>query len=142
MNRIGCEESIVFKGQVESPMEFYSAFDMFLMISREESFSLVLEEAASLRKPIILFRGTTGASDWLGEDAAIYVPYFDVSAVADSIYALWSDPQKRKKLGDAAYEDIRKLYSTESSMDNIIDEIKSIARWNITRISDTVGVFE
>ena len=48
-------------GTVPNPLDFFAAFDVFVLLSREDPFPLVCLEAASLGKPFVCFDNAGGA---------------------------------------------------------------------------------
>lgn len=70
--KLGVESKVEFSGWVQNKKDFFSAVDIFLMTSEEETFGLVLLEAMKYGKPIIS-TNTDGAKEILrnGIDAIV-----------------------------------------------------------------------
>jgi len=64
--------------------KYYSMADVFLNLSREETFGKVTVEAMSCGTPAIVYK-TTGCTELIAENCGYSVPLFDVSAVYDKI---------------------------------------------------------
>lgn len=120
------EQRLTVLGRTDSPLDYYSRFNVLLLPSRQDSFPLVAEENAVLKKPIVLFHGVTGASEWLDETCSVKVPYLDIEAVVDSIHNLYSDREKCEELGNKAYEKIVGMYSEEKEMKPIVGLVESL----------------
>jgi phosphatidyl-myo-inositol alpha-mannosyltransferase len=69
--------------------------------SRYETFSLVALEAMAYGKPVVHF--DLPQLKWIGEDAAIRVPAFDVDALGRALRELAGDPARRERLGRCGY---------------------------------------
>ena len=128
LERMHLVDKVLFLGRVERPLECYPLFDVFLLLSREESFSLVAEEAAICGLPIVGFEGATGATEWIKDRCGILVPYMDLNAMVDAIYELYSYEKRRKELGQNARSIITKMYNEESQMEKVINVLYSVIR--------------
>jgi GT2 family glycosyltransferase len=99
---LGLGDRVHFIGERDNPFDYYRTFDIFAMVSREDSFPLVCLESAALGKPIVCFDGAGGTSELVEDDAGYVVPYLDVPAMADRVVALLDDPTLRERLGGRA----------------------------------------
>src|SRR4030095_11491096 len=50
----------------------------------------------------------------------------DPAAVADGLYALWSDPERRRTLADRAFAGVHKHYSIQHATDIQIDVYQAV----------------
>ena len=92
---------LFMNGITENPIDYYHSFDIFLTLSREESFANVVAEAAMLAKPVVGFDDCVGAVELLKQgDACLSVPYLDIDSMAYAIHDLCTHPEKRKTLGE------------------------------------------
>ena len=121
-------DKIRWIGAVKKPLDYQAGFDVFLLLSREESFSLTAEEAAITGTPIIGFEGATGAAEWIKEGAGILVPYMDYDALADALYKMYCDPKLREFLGLKGKEIITNHYKEDSQMKTIFNIIKNVIK--------------
>ena len=73
----------------------------------------------------------TGQQQRLPADrvADAFVAPDNPAAVADGLYALWSDPEKRRTLADHAFTNVRKLYSIQRATDIQVKVYESLVRW-------------
>ena len=92
---------------VANPLDYFNRCDVFVMVSREESFGLASIEAAALGKPVVCFEGASAVPDFVEQDAGCIVPYLDLDAMAESIIRLARDPELKKRLGARAAEKAR-----------------------------------
>jgi glycosyltransferase involved in cell wall biosynthesis len=100
------DKNVIFTDNVSSHLPYFSQFDIFMLPSREDPFPLVILDAASLSIPIVCFDKAGGASEVVGFDAGIIVPYMDMESMAESIVALIENHDLRKKLGQRAREKV------------------------------------
>ena len=115
-------------GKVERPLDYQAGFDVFLLLSREESFSLTAEEAAITGTPIVGFENATGAAEWIKDGAGILVPYMDLDALADALYQMYSDSRKRESLGAKGKVIITNYFKEDSQMKNTYNVIKNVIK--------------
>jgi len=113
---LGVSEKIRFTGQLLDPIQEYKNFDVFLLLSREDSFPMVCLENAQLKKPIVCMKNASGIMDMLSEGSCIAVPYLSVNDIADAIYKVYSDPLFSQRLGDSAYELATTRFSKDSQI--------------------------
>lgn len=125
---LGCQEDVIFAPVVDNPLCYHARFDMFLLLSREESFSLVAQEAALMETPIIGFQGVTGAAEWVRDDAGILVPYLDMEEIGHAISRLALDPQLRKTYGQTAKQRVMKMYTIDSRLEVVMSVIRKYGK--------------
>lgn len=128
LKKAGLLDKVIMLKRVPQPLDYFSRCDVLVVPSREESFSLVVEENAALKKPIVLFRSAIGASEWLDDTSSIQVPYLDIEAMSDAIYQLYSDSELRKSIGERAYDKILSLHKEDSKNQAIIDLFQKLNR--------------
>lgn len=117
-------QKIIFIGEVEDPMNYYYSFDVLLLASREESFSLAAQEAAFMGKPIIAFENSSGAAEWIKDEAGILVPYLDFGRMADAIYKFYIDREACMLKGTNARKIFFEMYDKNYLIPDIISEIR------------------
>ena len=118
--KLGVQDIIRFTGQLSAPIPEYMNFDVFLLLSREDSFPMVCLENALLKKPIICMKNASGITDMLTDDSCVIVPYLSIKGISDAIYKLYSEPQYSLQLGEAAYH----LVTTRFSKANQIQALR------------------
>jgi glycosyltransferase involved in cell wall biosynthesis len=119
----GLEKYVHFTGVLKNPLDYYNAFDVFALVSREDPFPLVMLEAASLGKPTLCFEGSGGANEFVQNDCGISVPYLNVETMADKVLYLQKDSKTLNKLGNHAAQKIRKNHQLEHSAAKVVDII-------------------
>jgi glycosyltransferase involved in cell wall biosynthesis len=89
---------------VEDPRHAIAAADVFVLLSREDPYPLVLVEAVGMGVPGVAFTGSGGGPELLERGCGITVPYLDIQAMARTVTALARDPERRRLLGDRGKE--------------------------------------
>lgn len=127
LRKAGVLDKVLFLGAVEDPLDYHARFDVFLLLSREESFSLVATEAAIMETPIVGFDEVTGAVEWMRNGAGLLVPYMDFDGLSKAIYTLCHDTEQRRSIAKEAKKRVIDMYKEESSMAIIISAIKEVS---------------
>jgi len=125
LKKYGIESKVRFVGQHMNPVDYFEAFDVMAMVSREDPFPLVCLEAASLAKPIVCFENSGGIPEFVGQNCGFVVPYLDVETMCDKLFLLYSDKNLLIRLGKNAADLIKSNYSKEASIGSIIGLIKN-----------------
>lgn len=85
IDKAGLNEMVSFIGEKANAVDYYQNFDVFLLTSREESFSIASLEACMLGKPIICFDKAVGISELMQAENGFIVPYMDIEVAAEKI---------------------------------------------------------
>jgi glycosyltransferase involved in cell wall biosynthesis len=126
MRKLGLDPYVKFLGKTSNPIDFFSAFDVFALTSREDPYPLVCLEAASLGKPILCFANAGGESEFVESDAGFIVPYLDIQRMADKVVALAKSHELRKQLGDRASQKVRERHDVSVACPKIWDVIQQV----------------
>lgn len=95
----GCERFIRFVAPRVNPAEIFNIFNLFALVSREESFGLAPMEAAYLGKPILCFDGPIGIKSVVQADCGAVLPFLDVHGMASKILELARSPETCQRMG-------------------------------------------
>lgn len=124
---LGLAGRVVFAGEAaeaELPA-YYRAADVFILPSdsRAEAFGMVLLEAMAAGRPVISTELGTGTS-WVNQHGVtgLVVPPRRPSDLAAAIRTLLADPDRRREMGAAGRERVRRLF-TLTAMEEAVESI-------------------
>lgn len=100
--RAGLTQIFQFTGPVAEPEEIYATFDVFLSLSKEESFGLAAAEAMQMGVPLVAFEDAGCVGRLASESGGISIPYFDLSGVVDALKDLAENPDTVSAMGKQA----------------------------------------
>jgi len=106
ITKAGLAEYVHIIPEISNPMDYFAAFDIFAMISRDDPYPVANLEAASLGKPILCFENAGGSPEFVEDDAGFVLPYLDINAFAKKITLLSKDRNLREQLGRRASEKV------------------------------------
>jgi glycosyltransferase involved in cell wall biosynthesis len=101
-------------------IECMSAFDIHLLLSREDPYPLVVLEAASFGIPTICFSGGGGAAEFVGSDAGFCVAFGNLLQMATAINKLAEDNRLRQAMGNTALAKLALKHDEEQAIAEII----------------------
>ena len=130
LQKLGLQKYLYLAGTTDNPIQYYQSFDIFLLLSREDSFPLVALENAYLGKPIISMEGATGINDLLRQDAGIIVPYLSIDGIVDAIHRLYTDKFLAKRIGKNAQTLVLTQFNKDKSINRIVKEIMKYSSSN------------
>jgi glycosyltransferase involved in cell wall biosynthesis len=87
------DDVVLLPGGMTDPTPFFESLSLLLLPSREDSWPLVMLEAAAAGVPLICFQHSGGAEQFLASGGGIAVPYLDVEAMAQAAVRYMSDSQ-------------------------------------------------
>lgn len=93
LERYGISSHVKLTGEVADPLPHLATASLFMLPSRDDPFPLVALEAASCGAPVVCFDVLAdGVGTWISNGAGEVVPAFDISAMADAVIRLLTDP--------------------------------------------------
>ena len=126
IKKAGLEQDIVLLGHKTDPMNYLNASDVFVLLSKEDPFPLVMSESAICKLPTVGFDGSGGVSEFVESDAGLLAPYLNLEVMAQKIAILYNDPQLRKEMGENAFRKINELYNETVLAPKIVQLIQSL----------------
>ncbi len=115
-------------GEVDDASPYYRAMDMVALPTYREGFPLVPLEAASMRLPIVATR-VPGCVDAVVDGVTgTLVPPYDAVALADAIAVYLSDPELRRRHGQAGRERVLREFRQEDIWAAIYQEYARLLR--------------
>jgi glycosyltransferase involved in cell wall biosynthesis len=124
LEQAGLASCVHFIGSRPNPLDYIASFDVHSLVSREESLSLVMLEAATVEVPTVCFDGAGGPAEFVQDDAGSVVPYLDVSAMAESVLNLLESEDLRSRLGRRAHEKARAWHDIEVAAPKLLGTIE------------------
>ncbi len=116
LNHMGLERWVNFIGSLDDPVAagWYASLNAFALTSREDPFPLVMQEAAGAGLPVVAFRGSGGADEFVvpGETGEL-VDFADCHAMSRVLADWTADRSRAAMLGEAARERLRKHFDPE-----------------------------
>ncbi len=109
---LGIATDVKITGFQSDVRPFVAACDVMALPSRSETFSLAVLEAMAAGKPMVLSR-TGGAEEQITDGVTGYL--FTPGAVSELVerLELLGDPDRRRRLGQSALEDVRNRFPVE-----------------------------
>lgn len=108
-------------------INYINLTDIILVLSRDESFSLVAIEAGFLKKPILCFEGTGGPCEIVDFQSRFIVPYADIEMMCERINLLIENPSLYSEMGEYLYKKVMTNYTVEKSARDLLQVLnKSI----------------
>jgi glycosyltransferase involved in cell wall biosynthesis len=117
--------AIIAGGHSESELaQAYVDADIFALLSRHETWGVVVTEAAASGLPLVLSDRVGAAYDLLrdGENGFL-VPADDVAAAARALRTLADDPDLRRRMGDGSRE-LARGWGYEPSVENFVAAVR------------------
>lgn len=113
---LGVDDRVEWRGQLPhaEALDVARESDLFVMPSVDEAFGVAYVEAMASAMPVIASMGEPGPQEISAVgDGIVLVPPGDVSALADAIDALLTDPGRRRALGQAARRTVAESFTWE-----------------------------
>ena len=126
VKKLGVKDKIIFTGKVSNAElpKYYAASDVFVLpsVARLEAFGLVIAEAMSCSKPVIV-SDIPGVREVITDNVeGVLVPPMDEKMLSEKINILLSNPEMRKSMGEKG----RKKVEEKFSWDKVIGEIEKV----------------
>ncbi|QQL50201.1 glycosyltransferase family 4 protein [Mucilaginibacter ginkgonis] len=109
--KCGVSEQILFIEHTSYPDDYINLYDIFLLLSREDPFPLVLLSAAHMGKGLIAFRDSGGAEELLNDGAGFMASYLNTQEIATIIADLYYHPDKISNAGKIAQEKVTRDFN-------------------------------
>lgn len=118
--------NILFPGSKVNSFDYYQVFDVFLTTSRQDSFPLVVLEAAYNQLPIFCFEDCGGASEFIDNNInGKIIPYGEIQNLANEIIFLYKNKTVAKEMGLKSKDKI-KNYTIENTCCQIKNLIENL----------------
>jgi glycosyltransferase involved in cell wall biosynthesis len=135
----GLADRVHLAGSTSRTADWYPAFTIFALLSREDPFPLVALEAAASGVPIICFAGGGGMPEFVENDCGRVVPYLDLGAFADAVVELGNDAGLLSQLGENAAKKVRTRHDVSVAAPLLVQVLERAAEKKFGRRSGTDG---
>lgn len=115
---------------VENPIEYYQNFDLFVLLSREDSFPLVCLENALIGNTLLCFEGGGGTPELLEDCKENIISFLDLEKMAFRIIQLLDNPKQNEEMGMNLKEKVLKNYTSNICFPMMLDVMKSNIKQN------------
>lgn len=126
----GVSQDVKFLGKVkhEKVPDLLQEIDIFVALSRSESFGVAILEAQAAGKPVVVTN--VGGLPEVVEDnvTGLIVPSEDIEAAANAIESLVKSSDLRLRLGSAGVERVKSLFEWNQNVSSMISEYKDHIR--------------
>jgi glycosyltransferase involved in cell wall biosynthesis len=120
----GIAERVRFLGWRRDLDTLYAATDVFLLTSRNEGTPVALIESLAAAVPGVS-TDVGGVRDVIDSDrVGLVAPFGDARALADHVLTLISDPDRRRRMGEAG----RQAVSARYGIDRLVDDVELLYR--------------
>jgi glycosyltransferase involved in cell wall biosynthesis len=126
--RAGADGRVHFIGVTPTPSEWLSLLDVHASLSREDSFPLVVMEAAAQGVPTVAFRDAGGAVEFIQDDAGTCAPFLDLPAFAASLVELLENENMRLAKAATARARVHARHVPEVVLPQIVQVIEQVAK--------------
>lgn len=117
---LAISERVTFAGLRLDVEKFHAAFDVFTLLSKKglEMFPNVIIEAMSYRNTFVA-TNTTGVPETAVNNAGLIVECEDEDEMKAAIEVLINDPEKRKEMGENAYQNVVREFNITEVVNKI-----------------------
>jgi glycosyltransferase involved in cell wall biosynthesis len=119
LSTLGITKSFLFTGHREDVPRLISAMDICVLSTHKEGFPLSILEMMAMRKPVIA-TSVGGIPEIVRPGINGYLhQHGNSQELAEAIMTLIESPEKTKRMGLAAYEEVKKNYARDTYIENI-----------------------
>jgi len=121
------ENEVTFCGWVSDKAAFFKNIDIFVLPSMEESFGMVLLEAALFKKPIVCSNADGPKEVWSNTEAALIFERGNVQMLAAKLEEMIKKPEAAKEMADRAYMLVQNKYAIEAVAKTLAKALETVA---------------
>lgn len=116
------DANLIFAGGLSYDIYNFSPLDVFFLSSKEDTYPLVVLEAAIMKVPSICFSGSGGIVEFIQDEAGWLIDDFSTGDAAKKIIELQKDKKTVQLYGNAAFD---RVISLHCNPEKIIDQFNS-----------------
>ncbi|MBL8778071.1 MAG: glycosyltransferase [Acidimicrobiales bacterium] len=122
---MGLADRVHFVGEQDHAVDWYRAFDVLVLTSREDPYPLVCLEAGLVGTPVVSF-DNGGMAELLDGENGLVVPALDVEAMAEAVGGLLADPEHRRAMGARLAQDVRSRHDTAVAAPRLYEQLQTV----------------
>jgi len=126
IEKLNLQNFITLVSNKKNVYDYINFCDVLIVLSRDESFSLVTIEAGFLSKPVLFFDGTGGPCEIVDYDSRFIVPYASIDEMSNRIVTLLKNKSEAKEMGDYLHNKVISHYSLENSAGKLLNVINDL----------------
>ncbi|RZK26393.1 MAG: glycosyltransferase [Flavobacterium sp.] len=126
IKQLNLESSVTLISEKSAPANYMKEADVILLLSREESFSMVTIEAGILKKPVLFWDKVGGPCEIVNFDTRFMVPYGNLKAMQNKMLHLLDDELLARDMGDFLFERVIDNYTLQQTASNILSKIQHL----------------
>jgi hypothetical protein len=112
LKKAGIREQVHFISKQKVAAAYYAFFDVFLMLSKEDSLPLVNLEVGLKGVPVICFENSATAIDYVTSGLGTAVAYMDITAVRDAVVQYYTNRAQLKSNAPVITDIIKRNFIT------------------------------
>lgn len=113
IKKLNLDNYIELIPHTDKPLDYLNLTDIYLIPSREDSFSLMGLQAALFEKPIVNFKNAIGLSDILDEECSYQAEYLNLKEFVEQIEEIYKKPEVAKQKTSVAKQKCTELLDFE-----------------------------
>jgi len=124
--RLGVADNIIFHGAINHAQvpEMLNRLDVYVVLSRLESFGVAILEASACEKPVLVSDAEGPAEVVIDGVTGFIVPKNDPEIAAEKMVTLLKNSELRSRLGKAGRQHVMDHYTWDKALDIMIDTYK------------------
>lgn len=123
LEKSNLSEKVTFEMASKEMDTFYNEIDIFLLLSKEDPYPLVVLEAANYFKPCICFSGAGGAEEFVEKDGGDVIPYLDIERLSNVLYEYYLNRERLNAKGQNANAKLKRLHQDKEL---IFDQLSNV----------------
>lgn len=116
---------VLITGNIPNPNSYFSILNLFVLLSREDSFPLVCLENSILSKPIVCFDKSGGATELLSDIPANIIPYLNLQSFAMRVIELLDNQNLALEIGTSLKKRVLSKFTSDLIYPKIIELINN-----------------
>lgn len=119
IKKLKLQEHVLLKGNVKNVPDALIEFDLYLMTSLWEGFSIALLEAMAVGMPIVATNVGGNSEAVVNKKTGLLVPAKDVVSISNAVESIIVEPLKAKQYGKAAQIRFNENFTIRKMMTNL-----------------------